>query len=288
MKREVDFLVIGSGLAGLSFALKVAEHGKVCLVTKNKLDEANTKYAQGGIASVTYEPDNFEKHVNDTLISGDGLCDERIVRSVVTEAPKQIQQLISWGAQFDTNPDGSFNLAKEGGHSEYRILHHKDITGFEIERALCEQVRKHPNIELLEDHFAVDIITQHHLGYLVKRYHSDIVCYGAYVANFASLKVRTILAKVTVMATGGTGNIYNTTTNPPVATGDGIAMVYRAKGIIDNMEFIQFHPTALYNPNERPSFLISEALRGFGAVLKTVDGKEFIAQIRYQGIAGNP
>jgi L-aspartate oxidase len=283
MKREVDFLVIGSGLAGLSYALKVADFGKVCIVTKGKLDESNTKYAQGGIASVTYEPDNFEKHVKDTLISGDGLCDENIVRMVVTEAPEQIRQLIAWGAEFDKKPDGTFDLAKEGGHSENRILHHKDITGFEIERALCEQVRKHPNIEILENYFAVDLITQHHLGKLIKRYHDDIECYGAYIINFQTHKVQTVLAKVTVMSTGGTGNIYNTTTNPPVATGDGIAMVYRAKGIIDNMEFIQFHPTTLYNPNEKPSFLISEAMRGFGAVLKTLDGKEFMHRYDERG-----
>lgn len=276
MKREVDFLVIGSGIAGLSYALKVAEYGKVCIVTKDKLDEANTKYAQGGIASVTYEPDNFEKHVKDTLISGDGLCDEEIVRTVVTEAPAQIQQLIEWGANFDRKPDGTFDLAREGGHSEHRILHHKDITGFEIERALCVKVRTHPNIEILENYFAVELITQHHLGKLVKRYNTDIECFGAYIINFETRKVQTVLARVTVISTGGTGNIYSNTTNPAVATGDGIAMVYRAKGIIDNMEFIQFHPTTLYNPSERPSFLISEAVRGFGAILKTVDGKEFM------------
>lgn len=276
MKRETDFLVIGSGLAGLGFALKVAEFGKVILVTKSSLDDSNTNYAQGGIASVTYEPDNFEKHVKDTLISGDGLCDEEIVRMVVNEAPVQIKQLVDWGANFDRRPDGTFDLAREGGHSEYRILHHKDITGHEIERALCEKVRKHPNIEILENYFAVDIITQHHLGKLIKRYHSDIDCYGAYITNFKDRKIDAILAKVTAIATGGSGNIYNTTTNPPIATGDGIALVYRAKGIIDNMEFIQFHPTTLYNPNEKPSFLITEAMRGHGAILKTLDGKEFM------------
>jgi L-aspartate oxidase len=276
MKREVDFLVIGSGLAGLSFALKVADVGKVCIVTKGKLDESNTRYAQGGIASVTYEPDNFRKHISDTLISGDGLCDEKIVQMVVTEAPKQIEQLIQWGAQFDKKPDGTFDLAKEGGHSEHRILHHKDITGYEIERALCEKIRNHPNIEILENYYAVDLITQHHLGKLIKRYHSDIECYGAYIINFESRKVKTLLAKVTVMATGGCGHIYQTTCNPVIATGDGVSMVYRAKGIIDNMEFIQFHPTTLYNPNEKPSFLITEAMRGYGAVLKNMSGKEFM------------
>jgi L-aspartate oxidase len=276
MKREVDFLVIGSGLAGLSFALKVADYGKVCIVSKAQIDESNTRYAQGGIAAVTYAPDTFEKHIQDTLVSGDGLCNENIVRMVVTEAPAQIKQLIEWGANFDRKPDGTFDLAREGGHSEHRILHYKDISGFEIERALCEKVKKHPNIEILENYFAVDIITQHHLGKLVKRYHTDIECFGAYVINFETRKVKTVLARVTVMATGGTGNLYATTTNPPVATGDGIAMVYRAKGIIDDMEFIQFHPTTFYNPSVRPSFLITEALRGHGAILKTLDGKEFM------------
>ncbi len=283
MKREVDFLVIGSGLAGLSFALKVADYGKVCIVTKSTIDETNTRYAQGGIAAVTYAPDTFEKHVKDTLISGDGLCDESVVRMVVSEAPAQIQQLIEWGTNFDRKPDGTFDLAREGGHSEHRILHYKDISGYEIERALCEKVRNHPNIEILEHNFAVDILTQHHLGKLVKRYHSDIECYGAYVINFETRKVRTVLARVTVIATGGTGNIYNTTTNPSVATGDGIAMVYRAKGIIDDMEFVQFHPTTLYNPNERPSFLITEAMRGHGAILKTIDGKEFMHKYDSRG-----
>jgi L-aspartate oxidase len=283
MKREVDFLVIGSGLAGLSFALKVADYGKVCIVTKSTIDETNTRYAQGGIAAVTYVPDTFEKHIEDTLISGDGLCDASVVRMVVSEAPAQIKQLIEWGTNFDRKTDGTFDLAREGGHSEHRILHHKDISGYEIERALCERVRNHPNIEILEHNFAVDILTQHHLGKLVKRYHNDIECYGAYVINFETRKVRTVLARVTVIATGGTGNIYNTTTNPSVATGDGIAMVYRAKGIIDDMEFVQFHPTTLYNPNERPSFLITEAMRGHGAILKTIDGKEFMHKYDSRG-----
>jgi len=283
MKRQVDFLVIGSGLAGLGFALKVADYGKVCLVTKSTIDETNTRYAQGGIAAVTYDPDTFEKHVQDTLISGDGLCDEKIVRMVVSEAPAQINQLIEWGTHFDHKPDGTFDLAREGGHSEHRILHYKDISGYEIERALCERVRNHPNIEILEHYFAVDLITQHHLGKLVKRYHSDIECYGAYIINFETRKVKTVLSRITVIATGGTGNIYNTTTNPSVATGDGVAMVYRAKGIIDDMEFVQFHPTTLYNPNERPSFLITEAMRGHGAILKTIDGKEFMHKYDKRG-----
>ena len=276
MQRKVDFLVIGSGLGGLSFALKAAAKGTVCVVTKTTLDETNTSFAQGGIAAVTYEPDSYDKHISDTLIAGDGLCDERVVRMVVKEAPKQIDQLIEWGANFDKKSNGEFDLAKEGGHSEKRILHHKDNTGFEIQRALSDKVRNHRNIEVLENHFAVDLITQHHLGHLVRRYNDDIQCFGAYVLDLNADKVVTLLAKNTLIASGGVGNLYHTTTNPNIATGDGIAMVYRAKGLIENMEFVQFHPTSLYHPGERPSFLITEALRGFGALLKTQDGKEFM------------
>ena len=283
MKREVDFLVIGSGLAGLSFSLKVAPYGKVCLVSKTTLEETNTCYAQGGIAAVIDSSDTYEKHVTDTLIAGDGLCDEMIVRKVVSEAPEQIRQLVEWGTQFDMTGDGVFDLAREGGHSEHRILHHKDNTGFEIQRALSEMARRHPNIEILENHFAVDIITQHHFGRLVKRYHPDIECYGAYLLDIKTNKTFSVLSRVTMMATGGTGNLYTTTTNPRIATGDGIAMVYRAKGIIDNMEFIQFHPTSLYNPAEKPSFLISEAMRGFGAILRTIDGNEFMHKYDVRG-----
>jgi L-aspartate oxidase len=283
MKHETDFLVIGSGIAGLSFALKAAEFGKVVIITKENLEESNTRYAQGGIAAVMQQPDNFEKHVQDTLIAGAGLCDEYIVRMVISEAPKQIHQLIEWGTQFDKANDGEYDLAREGGHSEHRVLHHKDNSGFEIERALCEMARKNPNIEIYENHFAIDLITQHHLGYLVKRYHTNIECFGAYITDFKTRKVSPFLAKCTVLATGGTGTIYNVTSNPKVATGDGIAMVYRAKGIIDNMEFIQFHPTMLYNPEEKPAFLISEAMRGFGAVLRTLDGEEFMHKYDERG-----
>ncbi len=276
MIKETDFLVIGSGIAGLSFALKVAEHGKVILISKTTLEESNTKYAQGGIAAVTYEPDNFEKHVEDTMGAGDGLCNRKIVEMVVQEAPAQIKQLIEWGVNFDQNEKGKYDLGREGGHSEYRVLHHKDNTGEEIQNSLVNRVKSHKNIELLENHFAVDIITQHHLGKLVKRSHKDTECYGAYVLNLKNDQVDTYLSKITLIATGGTGNLYDTTTNPKIATGDGVAMVYRAKGIIENMEFIQFHPTSLYNPGVKPSFLITEALRGFGAILKTFDGKEFM------------
>ena len=276
MRKAVDFLVLGSGIAGLTFALKVARYGKVCIVTKKKKDDTATSYAQGGIAAVMYTPDSFEKHIQDTIIAGDGLCDERIVRIAITESTDRIKELIKWGAKFDKTKSGRFDLAKEGGHSEYRVLHHKDSTGREIENTLLDQAIKHPNIEILEDHYAIDIITQHHLGIEVNKRTKDITCYGAYVLNPRTRLVDTILAKVTLVATGGAGHVYTTTTNPNISTGDGIAMVYRAKGIIENMEFIQFHPTALYNPAEKPSFLITEALRGFGAILKTQDGKEFM------------
>jgi L-aspartate oxidase len=254
----------------------VAKHGKVCIVTKQKKDDTATSYAQGGIAAVMYNPDTYEKHIHDTIVAGDGLCDERIVRLIITESTDRIKELIRWGAKFDKTTTGKYDLAKEGGHSEYRVLHHKDKTGREIENTLLHQVLHHRNIELLEDHFAIDIITQHHLGIEVNRKTPVINCYGAYVLDPRTRLVNTILAKVTMIATGGTGQVYATTTNPPISTGDGIAMVYRAKGTVENMEFIQFHPTALYNPAENPSFLITEALRGFGAVLKTVDGREFM------------
>ncbi len=275
-RKKYDFLVIGSGIAGLSFALKVAKHGKVCVITKGKIAESNTNYAQGGISAVTYLPDNFEKHIQDTLIAGAGLCNSEVVERVVNEAPAQIAQLLEWGTQFDKTEDGKFDLHREGGHSEHRILHHKDNTGFEIQRALSKAALEHPNIDVLENHFAVEIITQHHLGEMVNKWRKDIECYGAYVLNQQTNNVETILARVTMMATGGLGNVYETTTNPDIATGDGIAMVYRAKGAIENMEFIQFHPTSLYNPKERPSFLITEAMRGFGGILRRKDGQKFM------------
>lgn len=276
MQKKVDFLVIGSGIAGLSFALKVAEKGKVCIVTKSKADETATKYAQGGIAAVMYSPDTYEKHIHDTLIAGDDLCNEKIVRITITESTERVKELINWGTQFDRTESGKFSLGKEGGHSEYRVLHHKDNTGKEIIRALLQEARTHPNIELLENHFTIDLLTQHHLGIGVSRGMPGTKCYGAYVLCPESGEVVTVLSRKTLVATGGAGNVYSTTTNPKVATGDGIAMAYRSKAIIENMEFVQFHPTSLYNPGEKPSFLITEALRGYGAVLRTVKGKEFM------------
>ncbi len=276
MRKQVDFLVIGTGIAGLSFALKAADYGKVCLVTKGKADETATKYAQGGIAAVMYTPDTYEKHIQDTLIAGDELNDEKAVRITITEAPERIKELIELGVSFDKNASGLYDLAKEGGHSEFRVLHHKDQTGLEIEETLLARAAENPNIEILENHFTVELITQHHLGMYVNRRTPDITCFGAYVLNRTNNSIDTILARVTLMASGGAGNVYATTTNPPIATGDGIAMVYRAKGTIEKMEFIQFHPSSLYNPSEKPSFLITEALRGFGGILKDINGNEFM------------
>jgi L-aspartate oxidase len=276
MQQQVDFLIIGSGIAGLSYALKVAEKGTVYIVTKSNEDESNTKYAQGGIAAVWHDKDSIEKHIQDTLIAGGGLCNEETVRIVVAEGTERVRELIELGTNFDKTQQGDYDLAKEGGHSEHRILHYKDITGFEIERALIAQVNKHKNITVLDHHFAIDIITQHHLGQVVTSHSTDIKCFGAYILNTKTQKIETVLSKITLMATGGAGHVYATTTNPTIATGDGIAMVYRAKGQVKDMEFVQFHPTSLYNPGEYPSFLITEAIRGFGAVLKTLDGKEFM------------
>jgi L-aspartate oxidase len=284
MSKTVDFLVVGSGIAGLSFALKAAKHGKVLIVTKANEDESNTKYAQGGVAVVVDKiEDSFEKHINDTLIAGDGLCDKEVVEAVVKEGPDRISEIIDYGTNFDKTNEGIYDLAKEGGHSEFRVLHYKDITGFEIERSLLEEIHREPNIEILTHYFAVDLITQHHLGEFVSKSTTDINCYGIYAFNTENNQVEKILSKITVMASGGAGHIYSVTTNPTIATGDGVAMVYRAKGKVRNMEFIQFHPTALYNPGEYPSFLISEAVRGFGGVLKRTNGEEFMHEYDERG-----
>lgn len=283
MVYKYDFLVIGSGIAGMSYALKVAKYGKVAIITKNKLEDANTFYAQGGIASVTDPWDNFEKHIDDTIDAGGGLCDVDVVKKVVNEAPAQIIELINWGVKFDRDDKGNFDLHREGGHSEFRILHHKDSTGAEIQVSLIDTIRKHPNIDLFENHFAIEVLTQHHLGEIITRHTSGIECYGAYILDQGTNEIDTFLSKVTLMATGGIGSVYQTTTNPDVATGDGIAMVARAKGEVKGMEFVQFHPTALYHPGARPSFLITEAMRGFGGVLKTIEGEEFMHKYDERG-----
>ena len=252
MVQQFDFLVIGSGIAGMSLALKVADKGKVAIICKTELEEANTYFAQGGIASVTnLLVDNFDKHIEDTMIAGDWINDREAVEMVVRGAPDQIKELISWGVNFDKKENGEFDLHREGGHSEFRILHHKDNTGAEIQLSLIEAIKRHPNITIFNHHFAVEIITQHHLGIIVTRHTPGIKCYGAYVLNEDTGKVDTFLSKVTVM-------------------------VYRAKGAVKNMEFIQFHPTALFHPGDRPCFLITEAMRGYGGVLRTLDGKEFM------------
>lgn len=280
MKKKVDILVIGSGVAGLTFAIKMAEKHPdqtICVLTKTNKEESNTRYAQGGVAAVwNFDTDSHQKHIEDTLDAGDGLCDTAIVDIVVKEGPIRVEELIEWGTRFDKK-DESYDLGREGGHSENRILHYKDLTGWEIQRALNEKARSYPNLEYIEHYFAIDLITQHHLGRWVTRLTPNIECYGAYALNTNTSEIETILAKVTVLATGGAGQVYKTTTNPSIATGDGMAMVYRAKGRVENMEFVQFHPTSLFNPAiENPAFLVSEAVRGFGAILKTPEGEEFM------------
>lgn len=280
---QADFLVIGSGIAGLTFALKMSDahpDRTIIVMTKSQTDETNTKYAQGGIAAVWDEgQDHFDKHIEDTLVAGDGLCNEEVVRLVVQEGPERVKEIIEWGARFDRAADGEYALGKEGGHSESRILHYKDITGWEMERALLEAVRRRSNITVINHCFVVDLITQHHLGYLVTKSTPDITCYGVYALNLETKRTEKILAKITILATGGNGQIYRTTTNPGIATGDGVAMVYRAKGRIENMEFIQFHPTALYEPGLKgQSFLITEAVRGDGGILRNRTGEAFMGR----------
>jgi L-aspartate oxidase len=272
-----NYLVIGSGVAGLTFAVKIAEkhpNRNIIIVTKGDEDESNTKYAQGGIAVVLdLEEDSFQKHIQDTLNAGDGLCNEEVVEMVVKEGPQRLKELIAWEANFDLTAEGEFDLGKEGGHSEYRVVHHKDVTGYEVERALLQRVHQLPNITLLSHHFAIDLITDHHL----KAKNADnLSCYGAYVLNQKNGKIITINADHTLLASGGIGRVYGHTTNPAIATGDGIAMAYRAKALIKDMEFIQFHPTALYNPEGGSYFLISEAVRGFGAYLRNKEGYRFM------------
>jgi len=279
---KVDFLVVGSGIAGLSYALKISDKfpdKKILILTKGNEDESNTKYAQGGIAVVTdFVKDNFEKHVEDTLIAGDGLCNEAVVDIVIKEGRVRVDELIEWGTQFDKDRDGGYKLGKEGGHSENRVLHHKDITGFEIERALLAAVHARLNIEMSTHRFVIDLITQHHLGRIITRVTKNITCYGVYVLNRQTNHIEKILSKTTVLATGGFGQVYRSTTNPIIATGDGVAMVYRAKGRVGNMEFVQFHPTALYEPGVSPSFLITEAVRGDGGILRNQKGEAFMSK----------
>lgn len=277
---KADILVLGSGVAGLSIAIKTAmalPEKSIIVATKANESESNTKYAQGGIAAVWDKLDSFEDHIKDTMIAGDYLNDPEVVKTVVEEAPDCMRQLISWGTDFDHNPQGEIDLGKEGGHSANRILHYKDITGFEIEETLLEQVSSLKNIEILPYHFAIDLITNHHVS--SDKTQEKLTCYGAYILNQKTNKIDTFLATSVVLATGGIGQVYAATTNPVIATGDGIAMAYRAKARIRDMEFVQFHPTALYQPGVSPSFLISEAVRGFGAYLRNKSGDRFMLKI---------
>jgi L-aspartate oxidase len=273
--KQFDFLILGSGIAGLSFALKAAPHGRVAIVTKKNRAESNTNYAQGGIASVTGQDDSFELHVRDTLTAGAGLCKEQVVRTIVEEGPARIQELIELGMKFsEAENHGAgqhqLDLGREGGHSRRRILHAKDMTGREIESALLNAISRQPNISIFENHLAIDLVTSQKLGYV-----GENRCLGAYVFDKKSNTVETYAAPVTLLATGGCGKVYLYTTNPDIATGDGVAMAYRAGASIANMEFVQFHPTCLYHPRAK-SFLISEAVRGEGGILKNLEGAAFM------------
>jgi L-aspartate oxidase len=279
MNIETDFLVIGSGLAGLLFALKASNHGSVALVTKRNLTESTTNYAQGGIASVFSKDDSFEAHAKDTIEVGKGLCKGDVVNAVIHEGPERIRELVSLGAKFSMNDAGEeFDLAKEGGHSRRRIVHASDVTGREVVRALTSALKDKTNISIYEDHIAIDLIT--HSKFLGKK--SPDICWGAYVLDKKKNDVHTFLAKATLLASGGAGKVYIYTSNPDTATGDGIAMAFRANAKIANMEFIQFHPTCLYHP-EAKSFLLSEAIRGEGATLRLQDGTPFMERYHHLG-----
>lgn len=275
MKLETDYLILGSGIAGLTVAIKLAQQfsdRKVLIVTKSNEDESNTKYAQGGIAVVMDGvSDDFEKHIQDTLVCGDGLCNQSVVEMVVKEGPKRLAELIEWGTQFDVNDTGNLDLAKEGGHSNSRVVHYKDQTGREIERAILAKAHQQSNIEILDFHLATDLITENN------------ICHGVWVLEEKSNEIITIHSRFTILATGGIGQVYQQTTNAKIATGDGIAMAIRAKAKLSDMEFIQFHPTALYAPNSASTFLISEAVRGFGAYLRTKNGRRFMLDYDVRG-----
>ncbi len=285
MEIRTDFLIIGSGIAGLSFALKVVPFGTVALVTKKEVMDSSTNLAQGGIASVFGQNDSFDLHIKDTLVAGDGLCNKDVAALVVKDGPTRIHELIEWGVQFNlsqadatkgSNIIRAFDLGREGGHSHNRIVHAHDMTGQEVERALIERIRSHDQITLFEDHIAIDLITystRMKRG-LITTTHEDFCC-GAYVLDRKNNQVKTFAAKATLLATGGAGKVYLYTSNPDIATGDGIAMAYRAGATIANLEFVQFHPTCLYHP-EAKNFLISEAVRGEGANLIDARGNPFM------------
>ncbi len=282
MEYKFDFLVIGSGIAGLMFALKVADHGKTAVITKRGIADSNTAHAQGGIAAVLDDEDSFELHIKDTLEAGDGICHPEVVEMVVKNAPERIRELMSLGVSFDRKKltrgkgDCFLDLGREGGHSHNRIVHVCDMTGRAVEEKIIEHVFAHPDIEVFENHVAVDLITSStriKRGYVIT-IHEDR-CNGAYVLSRDTGEIHSFLAPVTLLATGGTGKVYAYTSNPDVATGDGIAMAYRAGATVANLEFVQFHPTCLYHPKAK-NFLISETVRGEGAILVTADGYRFM------------
>ena len=275
MEINTDFLVLGTGIAGLSFAIKVAELGTVAMVTKKNMTDSNTNLAQGGIAVVQDQMDRFEYHINDTLACGAGLSNEEVVRFVVMEGPERIRELVKWGVEFTRSEEDPerFDLGREGGHSMRRVVHAKDLTGQEIERALHEKARKSDHIRIFENHIAIDLIMKSFVS--GQKMECGDRCLGAYVLDIERNEIHTFRAKFVMLATGGAGKVYLITTNPDIATADGIAMAYRAGAKIANMEFIQFHPTCLYHPDAK-SFLISEAVRGEGAMLKLKNGATFM------------
>jgi L-aspartate oxidase len=277
MKTSCDFLIVGSGIAGLSFAIRAARVGSVIMITKKTDSESNTNYAQGGIACVLDPNDSFENHVHDTLVSGAGLCNQEAVRILVSEAPKRIEELVEWGTHFSTSKTSRawhhLDLGREGGHSTNRIVHTRDFTGRAVEESLLRQLRTMRNVTMYENHCGVELITNHHVHDRFSKGKNR--CYGVYVLDTIERAIFAVQAKITCFTTGGCGRVYLHTTNPEIATGDGVAMAYRAGATIENMEFIQFHPTTLYHEHGN-SFLISEALRGFGGVLKDSRGVEFM------------
>lgn len=278
--KQTDYLIIGSGIAGLSFAIKAARTGTVALVTKRAVADCATNRAQGGVASVWSPNDSFSSHIDDTLVAGAGLCHADTVNVVVREGPDRIRELIDWGVNFTLDPSSSsehpdYELGLEGGHSYRRILHAGDFTGSEIERVLAGRARVTPNLTIYESHIAIDLITT---GKIERKFAGPSeTCWGAYVLDIANNRVETFLAKTVVIATGGAGKVYRYTSSPDISTGDGMAMAWRCGATMANMEFVQFHPTCLYHPKAK-NFLISEALRGEGAVLRLKDGSEFMAQ----------
>jgi L-aspartate oxidase len=265
---ETDYLVIGSGIAGLNFALLAAQHGRVVVITKKQPDDTNTNWAQGGVAAVLSSHDSFEQHIEDTLVAGDGLCDRDVVERCVNAGPASVQRLLDLGVRLARNPAGELDLGREGAHTHHRVVHWQDVTGREIQRALLESVRRESNITMLSDHIAVDLLS-------MAKYGGDPACFGAYVLDSKTGEVKTILARATVLASGGTGKVFLYTSNPDVATGDGVAMAYRLGAACCDLEFVQFHPTVLFHPHAR-NFLLTEAMRGEGGVLRLATGETFM------------